>query len=180
MQLKKLAAATSKQNKPNPEWMSELAKSFLEAKSLFLYYQKPRLARRLSQFTPGSSLATPPTGEQLLLFKHPIPGEAQARLAYEYVFEKFTQFLEQRNFAVAESQSAGHLLLWFPEQKPADSSEWLEQEWSVFLAELTSSQGFRDSFALALNSSKLADGAGFSVLKTPIFNSQHAVSLETV
>lgn len=176
MNYKKLAALAAIHEEPPAELLSVLAQAGSEAQGLLTFYRRPKLARKLRII---EKCETPqiPKGDRLLLFKHPIPGEAQARLAYEYVFERFTQFLERRNFAVAESQSTGHLMLWFPNKKPEKAEVWLEAEWQAFLTELTSAEGFRDSFALALNSSKLAGGAGFATIKTPIFNAQHATSL---
>lgn len=176
MNYKKLAALAAIHEEPPAELLSVLAQVGSEAQGLLTFYRRPKLARKL-RIVEKCETPQIPKGDRLLLFKHPIPGEAQARLAYEYVFERFTQFLERRNFAVAESQSTGHLMLWFPNKKPEKAEVWLEAEWQAFLTELTSAEGFRDSFALALNSSKLAGGAGFATIETPIFNAQHATSL---
>ncbi|WP_147371028.1 hypothetical protein [Meiothermus luteus] len=98
-------------------------------------------------------------------------------MAYEYVLAEFVRFLEQGDRAVVESESAGHVVLWFPLEAPSDPGLWLEERWRAFLEELTSAQGFRRTFVLALNSAKLAGGAGFSTLETPIFNHSHALSI---
>lgn len=148
------------------------------AKHWLVYYGTPRLARLLNQANqagPPQDLSFPPN--YLLLYKHPMPGESQAKLAYEYVFERLGMFLEKNNRAVIDSSSPGHLRLWFADAVPDNPQAWLQEQWEGFLQQLTSPQSFRESFALALNSAKLASGAGFATLETPFFNAQHAQSL---
>lgn len=154
--------------------MGEAGKKYLH------YYRASQLARELERArTSIAPRLVPilPKGSRLLLYKHPLPGEAQARLAYEYVLAEFVRFLEQSDKAVAESESGGHVLLWFPSEAPKEPGAWLEERWRAFLEKLTSAQGFRQTFALALNSTKLAGGAGFSTLETPIFSHPHALSI---
>ncbi len=144
-----------------------------------MFYNVPQLVRELRRSSATADQPVPmlPEGSHLLLYKHPLPGETQARLAYEYVLAEFVRFLEQGGRAVAESESAGHVVLWFPQNAPDDPQMWLEERWRAFLEELTSAQGFRQTLALALNSAKLAGGAGFSTLETPIFSRPHALSI---
>lgn len=142
-----------------------------------IYYNAPQLVRQLRRSSTNSEFPELPNGNHLLLYKHPLPGETQARLAYEYVLAEFVRLLEQGDRVVVENESAGHVTLWFPLQAPPCPKKWLEERWRAFLEELTGTQGFRKTFALTLNSAKLAGGAGFSTFETPIFNHPHALSI---
>lgn len=160
-------------------WLGGL-RGFSDVQEWLVFYGVPQLARELSRYSattnqPGLTLPPLPEGHRLLLYKHPLPGEAQARMAYEYVLAEFVRFLEQGDKVVAESESSAHVMLWFPQGKPENPQEWLKERWEAFLNELTSAQGLRRTFAQALNSAKLAKGAGFSTLETPIFSSEHAL-----
>ena len=180
MLARKLAALIAANPAQNQQYIAALAGIGGPGGEFLHYYRAPRLARELER---ARITAAPqpvpilPEGARLLLYKHPLPGEAQARLAYEYVLAEFVRFLEQSDKAVAENESAGHVLLWFPSEAPSDPGIWLEERWRAYLEELTSAQGFRQTFALALNSAKLAGGAGFSTLETPIFSRPHALSI---
>lgn len=178
IQAKKLAALLAAKPELYQQYLPALAGLGEVGKEYLRYYRAPRLARKLARTRPkANGLVELPEGVRLLLYKHPLPGEAQARLAYEYVLAQFVRFLEQRDKAVAENESAGHVLLWFPLEAPDDPRAWLEERWQDFLKELTSAQGLRQTFVLALNSAKLADGAGFSTLDVPIFNDSHALTI---
>lgn len=163
---------------PTPQRLSTLAATGSQGRELLHYYGFPQLARQLARIEPMQEAAVELLeGARVLLYKHPLPGEAQARLAYEYVLDEFVRFLEQQGRTVAEGESEGHVLLWFPLRVPEDPESWLKERWRTFLDKLTSAEGFRRTFALALNSAKLAGGAGFSVLETPIFSRSHALSM---
>ncbi|GIW31809.1 MAG: hypothetical protein KatS3mg071_1983 [Meiothermus sp.] len=177
---KKLAALIAANPVHNQQYLVALTGIGEQGREFLHYYRAPRLARELERARTISApqpVPSLPEGARLLLFKHPLPGETQARLAYEYVLAEFVRYIEQSSRAVAENESAGHVLLWFPLEAPSDPRVWLGERWRAFLEELTSAKGFRQTFALALNSAKLAGGAGFSTLETPIFSHPHALSI---
>jgi len=178
LRVKKYAALCASRPEEARDWLGGL-QGLPGIREWLVFYKVPQLARELGRLgaSAGRSVPSLPDGARLLLYKHPLPGETQARLAYEYVLAEFVRFLEQSDRAVAESESGGHVLLWFPLEAPKKPEAWLEERWRVFLEDLTGPQGFRKTFALALNSAKLAEGAGFSTLKTPIFSRPHALSI---
>lgn len=176
---KKYAAFCASYPEEARNWLVGL-RNLPDIREWLVFYKVPRLARELerARITAAPRLVPSlPEGSRQLLYKHPLPGEAQARLAYEYVLAEFVRFIEQDSKAVAENESAGHVLLWFPSETPGDPGIWLEERWRAFLESLTSAQGFRQTFALALNSAKLAERTGFSTLETPIFSHPHALSI---
>lgn len=178
LKVKKYAAFCACQPEKAQSWLGEL-RGFPGFREWLVFYNAPQLVRELGRLgaSAGRSAPSLSDGDCLLLYKHPLPGETQARLAYEYVLAEFVRFLEQSDKAVAESESGGHVLLWFPSEAPKEPGAWLEERWRAFLEELTSAQGFRQTFALALNSAKLAGSAGFSTLETPILSHPHALSI---
>lgn len=179
IEVKKYAAASALHPEQASSWLGSLPSETRTAAQRWLeYYGSPYLARKLARNSHARvEHAELPVGSRCLFFKYPQPGESQMRLTYASVIEEFVKFLEITDKTVVESESGGHVMLWFPGSVPDDPERWLRERWQELLTNLTSPEGFGRTFALALNSAKLAAGAGFATLETPIFNRAHALSI---
>ncbi|WP_107667070.1 hypothetical protein [Cyanothece sp. BG0011] len=124
-------------------------------------------------------------GQIQLLYKPPLPGELQARLAYESIIDRFLEYL-QKNYKIPVIQESDyHISIFIP--KTQESID-LTESWNKFIKEIAFSKdgdvkqtlsNLRQTFILMLKSVTLA-GRGFSTLEIPIINRDQAIILASL
>ncbi len=134
-------------------------------------FGQPRLLRlvsRISNEVGGIPVFLDPTGEILTLYKPPLPGETQARLAYECFLDGFLAYLQRTHCICTLRETAAHVTLFVPQGKSLE----LEDVWQTYVREEAfSRRGLSENFVLLLNSVQLA-GRGFGVLDIPIVSEE--------
>lgn len=120
-------------------------------------------------------------GHTKILFKSPLPGELQARLAIESTIDRFLEYLQKVHQVVVLDESDRHVQLFIP--KRSDQSPLnFEQAWKHFLEKVVFSiyglqkhqlPGLAQTFISMLRSIKLSD-RGFSTLEVPILSREQA------
>ena len=117
-------------------------------------------------------------GSVAVLYKTPIPGELQARLAVESTTERFVEYLQKVHHIAALEESDRHIRLFIP----GEGNRNFQQLWRSFIEEIAFSvygnnrhqlPGLLQTFVLMMNSVTLAD-RGFSTLDIPIVTQEQA------
>ncbi len=120
-------------------------------------------------------------GHTQILFKSPLPGELQARLAIESTIDRFLEYLQKVHHIVVLDESDRHVQLFIPNQ-PDHSDLDFEQLWKHFIEKVVFSiyglqkhqlPGLAQTFISMLKSVTLSD-RGFSTLEVPILNREQA------
>lgn len=155
-------------------------------------FQSPQLIRqlRLSDTTELSDLlpltinglsvsyGTEPLGQLRILYKSPLPGELQARLAIESAIDRFLEYLLKKYQIVVLSESDRHVQVFIPGEEVRDFNGL----WKNFLKEVAFSDygdsllqmpGLVQTFIVMLNAVTLS-GRGFSTLDIPILTRPQA------
>lgn len=118
-------------------------------------------------------------GKIQVLFKSPLPGELQSRLATESAIERFLEYLQKLHQIVVLDESDHHIRVFIPE-KPAKTD--FRTLWKRFLTDVAFSAdgdtkhqlpGLVQTFIVMLNSITLS-GRGFSTLDVPILTKDQA------
>lgn len=118
-------------------------------------------------------------GQTKILFKSPLPGELQARLAIESAIDRFLEYLQKVYQIVLLDESDRHVQLFVPNQLNPLSFEEL---WKNFLEQVAFSSyglqkhklpGLTQTFIAMLKSVTLS-GRGFSTLEIPILTQDQA------
>ncbi|BAZ44895.1 hypothetical protein NIES4102_19120 [Chondrocystis sp. NIES-4102] len=122
-------------------------------------------------------------GEQIILYKSPLPGELQARLSYESISDRFLEYLRKVHHVIVLNESIFHVQVFIPNIKKIDFTE----EWNKFITEVAFSiygypkhqlPGLLNTFVLLLNTIKLAvpeePYKGFGVPELPIITKEQA------
>jgi hypothetical protein len=154
-----IAQAIRQGNTISSEALETLASNHQEARDALSLFGATRYARQL----PKTGEVKPLSGQNILLYKTPLPSEQQAKLSYEYLISEFSDFLRRKVCAVVMSESAAHLAIWLPNGATLE----LDKLWQPFIGEMTSAIGLSKGFGLVMNSSKLSD-RGFSTLEAPM------------
>ncbi len=119
-------------------------------------------------------------GQVKLLFKVPLPGELQAKLAIESAIDRFLEYLQKQYYMVVLDESDRHVRLFVPQNKISEDFKLL---WNDFIGKIAFSiygnprlklLGLTDTFILMLNNITLA-GRGFSTLEVPILTPDQAI-----
>ena len=154
---------------------------------------KPELKRSLNLAKPGNedialkldlqgtqvSYQGQIIGQTKILFKSPLPGELQARLAIETAIDRFIEYLQKVYQIVALDESDRHVQLFIPNQPNQLNFEEL---WKNFLEQVAFSSyglqkhklpGLTQTFIAMLKSVTLS-GRGFSTLEIPILTQEQA------
>lgn len=107
-------------------------------------------------------------GKLLTLYKPPLPEEWQARIAYESFLDRFVLYL----------QSTKQILLMVDNSYYQRFYCWKDIniliEWKAFVSQAFSTAELVRTFVALLNSVKLAESGGFSVLQIPIVSKAQA------
>ncbi|MEB3311973.1 MAG: hypothetical protein VKJ02_17245 [Snowella sp.] len=121
-------------------------------------------------------------GRTLLLYKHPFPGELQAKLAYESIIDRYLEYLQKKLKIAVLDESDYHIKIFIPTK---EDSKLLEEYWEKFITEVAFSikdnfqqtlSNLQQTFILTLKSITLAD-RGFSTLEIPIITQEQAIIL---
>jgi hypothetical protein len=171
-----VAAAVADGKQPEDSWTQAVAwllqqgnPTERKAFQAFLRdFGQPRLLRLVSQSRISNEdgeipVCPDPPGEILTLFKHPLPGETQARLAYACFQDGFLAYLKRTRCVCPIRETSAHVTLFVPSARSLD----LEETWQGYMAYAFSSQGLSESLILLLNSVQLAR-RGVGVLDVPI------------
>ncbi|MBD3562275.1 hypothetical protein H6S82_26060, partial [Planktothrix sp. FACHB-1355] len=118
-------------------------------------------------------------GRTQILYKSPLPGELQAKLAIETAIDRFLEYLQKLLYIVVLDESDRHVRVFIPVTKePANFSKL----WKQFLEEVAFSAygntihklpGLVQTFIVMLNAVTLS-GRGFSTLDVPILTQEQA------
>lgn len=111
-------------------------------------------------------------GKIQLLYKSPLPGELQARLAIESAIERFLEYLQKLYQIVVLDESDYHVQVFIPStQEPVFSQYWQDflnnVVFSIYGKPEYELPGLAQTFIIMLNTVTLA-GRGFSTLEVPI------------
>ncbi len=117
-------------------------------------------------------------GKIHILYKLPIPGELQARLATESATDRFLEYLQKVYQVVLLEESDRHVRIFTPKQPINDFAtlwqEFLEQvAFSVYGKSELQLPGLVQTFVAILNGITLSD-RGFSTLDVPILTQEQA------
>jgi hypothetical protein len=117
-------------------------------------------------------------GKTQILYKSPLPGELQARLAIESAIDRFLEYLQKVYKIVVLSESDRHVQVFIPALGTLNFSDL----WHTFLAKIAFSaygeskhnlKGLVQTFIVMLNAVTLS-GRGFSTLDVPILTQEQA------
>ena len=117
-------------------------------------------------------------GKIQILYKSPLPGELQARLATESAIDRFLEYLQKLHQIVVLDESDRHVKVFIPHQEISSFAEL----WKEFLEEVVFSAygntkyqlpGLVQTFIQMLNSVTLS-GRGFSTLDVPILTKEQS------
>lgn len=120
-------------------------------------------------------------GEVQILYKTPLPGELQARLAIEGIIERFLDYLQKVYQIIVLNESDRHVQVFIPNKPIQD----LSKLWISFLRDVAFSTygntkyqlpGLAQTFILMLNTVTLSK-YGFSKLDVPIITQDQATVL---
>jgi hypothetical protein len=112
-------------------------------------------------------------GKTQSLYKTPLPGELQARLAIESAIDRFLEYLQKQYQIAALHESDYHVKVFIPQTREPEN---INQYWQEFIKNIAFSTygdpklklpGLAQTFIVMLNSISLA-GRGFSTLEVPI------------
>lgn len=117
-------------------------------------------------------------GQKQVLYKSPLPGELQARLAIESITDRFLEYLQKVHQIVTLTESDRHVQVFIPNQPIKD----FKTLWDNFLTDVAFSASGNSkfqlpdliqTFILMLNSITLS-GRGFSTLDVPILTQEQS------
>ncbi|MEH2057235.1 MAG: hypothetical protein V7K97_13965 [Nostoc sp.] len=120
-------------------------------------------------------------GKTQLLYKSPLPGELQARLAIESITDRFLEYLQKIYQIVVLTESIYHVQVFIPQKSIPD----FRTLWEDFLNNVAFSAngntqfqlpGLVQTFILMLNAITLS-GRGFSTLDVPILTQEQSTVL---
>jgi len=115
-------------------------------------------------------------GKIQILYKSPIPGELQARLAIESAIDRFLEYLQKVYQIVVLEESDRHVRVFIPNKEiPSFKTLWEQFLENVAFSTYGENQlaGLVQTFIVMLNAITLS-GRGFSTLDVPILNREQA------
>ncbi len=107
-------------------------------------------------------------GSLLTLYKPPLPEEWQARIAYESFLDRFVVYIQSQEqiLLLTDNDYSQRFFCWYDLD--------ISSSWSEFVQNAFSAQELSRTFVALLNSVKLAESGGFSVLAIPIVSQAQA------
>lgn len=196
------ALAANAISETSSELLSALA-SYPNAKAIAQSFNQSKLVRelQLKRSHRNSELAKPARkgnqvsyqdqeiGKMQLLYKSPLPGELQARLAYESTIERFLEFLQKKYQIIGLHESNYHVRVFIPKTR---ESEDLKELWEEFIKNILFSfngdiknqfSGLLQTFIVLLNTLKLSkqesSAKGFGLFRMPIITRDQAELIVT-
>ncbi|MDR9403522.1 MAG: hypothetical protein RI580_08785 [Halothece sp. Uz-M2-17] len=165
--------------------ISQLA-TYSESIAIAQSFNNPKLVRELRRKNPNSDTQDldinlqgnqvfyqdQQLGKLQILYKPPLPGELQAKLAYESIIDRFLEYLRIVHKIIDLQESDSHVQVFVPITKAEVS---FEQLWKEFIEKVAfSTKGYSEyqipdliqTFILVLNTVTLS--RGFSTLDIPI------------
>lgn len=117
-------------------------------------------------------------GSITILYKSPLPGELQARLAIESAIDRFLEYLQKKYKIVVLDDSSSHVRIFIPnKQIPSFAELWVEYLKNVAFSAYGDTKhqlpGLVHTFIQMLNSVTLS-GRGFSTLDVPILTQEQS------
>jgi hypothetical protein len=117
-------------------------------------------------------------GKIQILYKSPLPGELQAKLAIESAIDRFLEYLQKAHQIIVLDASDRHVSVFIPHKSTTDFAtlwkEFLEQvAFSTYGRSEFHSPGLVQTFIVMLNAVTLS-GRGFSTLDVPILTQAQA------
>lgn len=124
-------------------------------------------------------------GKIQILYKSPLPGELQARLAIESAIDRFLEYLQKVHHIVVLDESDRHVKVFIPITKEQVNFEGLwekfikEVAFSVYGNQMYELPGLFQTFVAGINSIKLAkkETGGFGILRIPVVTADQAFIL---
>ncbi|HXF83862.1 MAG TPA: hypothetical protein VNK49_00595 [Anaerolineales bacterium] len=107
-------------------------------------------------------------GKLLTLYKPPLPEEWQARIAYESFLDRFVIYLQARKQTLLLVDNDCYQCFF------CEHAFELTSIWDDFIKKAFSVSELTRTFVALLNSVRLAESGGFSVLQVPIVSREHA------
>ena len=123
-------------------------------------------------------------GEIKLLYKAPLPGELQAKLAYLSAIDRFLEYLQTKYYSVVLAETNYHIHIFIPSKYKLN----IEQEWINFVEKVLFSikdnendklPRLPQTFISMLKSVTLA-GRGFSTIDVPIVTLDQGIILASL
>lgn len=115
-----------------------------------------------------------PIGSFRTLYKTPLPGEAQVRIAYESMIDRYLQYLQRELPAAVVTENNLMARLFIPHGVEGD---W-EKLWADFVERTFSLQGLTNSFVMMLNSVKLSAQSGMGVPDIPLITDEQKLLIK--
>ncbi len=119
-------------------------------------------------------------GKIQILYKSPIPGELQAKLAIESAIERFLEYLQKIHQIVVLEESDRHVRVFIPNSTKNKAILSFKELWEKFLKKVAFSDygdnqllGLVQTFIVMLNAITLSS-RGFSTLDVPILTREQA------
>ncbi|MCD8488250.1 MAG: hypothetical protein LRZ84_16300 [Desertifilum sp.] len=142
--------------------------------------KKPELSFPLNLDQQGNKIffQNQTIGKVQILYKSPLPGELQARLAIESALDRFLEYLQKVYQIVVLNESDRHVQVFIPNKTipdfPALWKEFLEEvAFSAYGKNEYQLPGLVQTFIVMLNAVTLS-GRGFSTLDVPILTRNQA------
>jgi hypothetical protein len=107
-------------------------------------------------------------GKLLTLYKPPLPEEWQARIAYESFLDRFVIYVQQTSQALLIFENDFYVQFFL--SRPINISKL----WQEFVQKAFSIEELLKTFVSLLNSVRLAESGGFSVLQVPVVSKSQA------
>ncbi|MEH1929465.1 hypothetical protein [Nostoc sp.] len=187
------AALAAKVPLPNSKALISTLASKAETFTLASQFDSPWLKRELSLAKPNGTIEVSlqieldahkviyqdqEIGKVQILYKSPLPGELQARLATESAIDRFLEYLQKLHHIVVLDESDRHVRIFIPNKQISSFAEL----WQEFLEKVAFSDygntthqlpGLVQTFIQMLNSVTLS-GRGFSTLDVPILTKEQS------
>ncbi|MEJ5225247.1 MAG: hypothetical protein WHV44_12390 [Anaerolineales bacterium] len=109
-------------------------------------------------------------GKLLTLYKPPLPEEWQARIAYESFLDRFVMYLQTRQQTLLVVDNDYYQRFFIDVQRAFD----VGRVWDDFIKNAFSASELTKTFVALLNTVRLAESGGFSVLQIPIVTKDQA------
>ncbi|MHC5729002.1 MAG: hypothetical protein ACYTXY_33780, partial [Nostoc sp.] len=187
------AALAAKLPLPDSQALISTLASKAETFALASQFDSPWLKRELSLAKPNRTIEvslqleldahkviyqSQEIGKVQILYKSPLPGELQARLATESAIDRFLEYLQKLHHIVVLDESDRHVRVFIPKNQIPSFAEL----WEKFIREIAFSDygnnkhqlpGLIQTFIQMLNSVTLS-GRGFSTLDVPILTTEQS------
>ncbi|MGB3508698.1 MAG: hypothetical protein WBA93_05545 [Microcoleaceae cyanobacterium] len=187
-----LAANIISEEEIRLQLIATIKKKYPDSVAIAQTFDSPKFTREfnLAKLEKPLSLAVKSSGDKIfyadkiigttkILYKSPLPGELQARMATESAIERFLEYLQKLHQIIVLDESDRHVFVFIP---GAENLPNFNKLWEKFLEDVAFSDygntkhnlpGLVQTFIAMLNSVTLA-GRGFSTLDVPILTREQS------